>query len=79
MPTTTNTVVTFPKSSSIAAILYGSGKLLIEFQGAGRELGNVYSYSHVPESVVEGFIATASPGRYFQSYVRGQYTSKRLW
>lgn len=79
MSTPTSTVTTFPNSSSIAAILYDSGKLLVEFRGPRRELGNVYCYSSVPESVGLAFAWAESPGKYFQAYVRDRFVGKRLW
>jgi hypothetical protein len=79
MSMTKNMVMVFPNSSSVAGLLYNSGKLWVEFRGTKNELGNVYSYSEVPENIFLDFVVARSPGRYFRTFVRGQYATKRLW
>ena len=61
-------------SSAIASIGYNAAKqeLEVEFQS-----GNVYRYFGVPEEVYEDLLRAPSKGRYFGSFIRGQYDSAR--
>ena len=61
-------------SSAIAAVGYDPGKeeLEVEFRS-----GNVYRYFDVPEDVYEDLLQAGSKGRFFGSFIRGQYDSAR--
>lgn len=60
-------------SSSLSAIGYENGTLVVAFRGGG-----VYQYSGVPQAVAQGLWHAASKGRYYQSFVRGRYPAMRL-
>lgn len=61
-------------SSAIASVGYDPKRetLEVEFKS-----GNVYRYFDVPEEVYQDLLQARSKGRYFGSYIRGQYTSSR--
>ena len=60
-------------STSIAAVGYEAGCLFIAFRAGG-----VYSYDGVPEAVASALEHSPSKGRYYQSFVRGRYSSVRV-
>jgi KTSC domain len=47
--------------------------LIIRFKNGGE-----YSYSNVPEDVVEGLKSAGSPGRYFAAYIKTAYSYTRM-
>lgn len=59
-------------SSAIASVGYDPEKetLEVEFQS-----GNVYRYSGVPEEIYEDLLRARSKGRFFGTFIRGQYDS----
>jgi KTSC domain len=62
-------------SSQIASVMYDPKllELIIEFQS-----GAVYKYSQVDQVTVDGFPTADSPGRYFNSAVKGAFEYERL-
>ena len=61
-------------SSAICSVGYdpASETLEVEFQS-----GNVYRYSGVPEEIYEDFLQARSKGRFFGTFIRGQYESAK--
>jgi len=61
-------------SSAIASVGYDAAReeLEVEFQS-----GNVYRYFKVPREVYHDLLQAPSKGRYFGSFIRGQYESAR--
>jgi hypothetical protein len=59
-------------SSAIASVGYDPEKetLEVEFQS-----GNVYRYSGVPEEIYDDLLRARSKGRFFGTFIRGQYDS----
>lgn len=63
-------------STILASVGYDAGKQLLEIEFHD---GNVYQYSHVPESVYEGLMAAESHGRYFDQHVKkAEYPYRRI-
>lgn len=60
-------------STSIAAVGYETGCLFIAFRAGG-----VYRYDGVPEAVASALEHSPSKGRYYQSFIRGRYSSVRV-
>jgi len=51
-----------------------SNVLEIEFQN-----GSIYQYFNVPAKIYSGLTSAASPGRYFDAYIKkGGFASKRV-
>ena len=61
-------------SSAIASIGYDADKQELEVEFTS---GNIYRYFGVPEEVYEDLLQAPSKGRYFGSFIRGQYDSAR--
>ena len=61
-------------SSNIAAVEWDSETrdLTVDFLSGDR-----YIYAAVPESVANGFSASASPGQYFYRHIRDRYPYER--
>lgn len=69
-------VTDIPVSSSlIANAAYDSEaqELHLTFKSNGHR----WRYSNVPQSEVDAFASSISPGGYFLSNIRGQYTERR--
>jgi KTSC domain len=62
-------------SSQIASVMYDPKllELIVEFQS-----GAVYRYSQVDQITVDGFPNADSPGRYFNSAVKGAFEFERI-
>lgn len=60
-------------SSFIAAIGWTNGTLQVELLN-----GRIYEYYGAPRSVYSAFLSAPSKGKYFNAYVKGRYTSKRV-
>lgn len=62
-------------SSNIRAIGYDekTASLEVEFKGGG-----LYKYSGVSAGVYQGFMASPSKGRYFDSRIRDKYPTVKL-
>ena len=56
-------------SSSIRAVDYQSGTLLVQFHSSGT----VYSHPGVPVWVYLEFMAAASMGAYYARFIKGKY------
>jgi hypothetical protein len=61
-------------SSAIASVGYNAAReeLEVEFRS-----GNVYRYFDVPREVYKDLLQAPSKGRFFGSFIRGQYDSAR--
>lgn len=66
---------TFKNSSNLASAEYDaeSQVLTIQFHNGSR-----YAYQDVPERVFLELEKTESPGKYFNSFVRGVYGSAKI-
>ena len=62
------------KSSRISAVEYNDTTevLTIYFVRGGR-----YKYYKVPESIYKGILKSASPGNYFDMFIKPNYMSKK--
>lgn len=60
-------------SSSIAAIGYEGASLFVTFRKGGT-----YRYDGVPDATFRAFMASASKGAYYDSFIRGRYPSFRV-
>jgi len=56
------------RSSCIAWVDYNLGTLRIQFRN-----GSVYTFLDVPEIHYLGLLNASSPGRYFNTYLKGRY------
>ena len=63
-------------SSNIASIGYDEATQTLEVEFTGK--GAVYQYAAVPKDVFESFLKAESIGRYFQTYIRSNYTSTKI-
>jgi hypothetical protein len=61
-------------SSAIASVGYDPARETLELEFRS---GNVYRYFGVPQEIYEDLIHAPSMGRFFGSYIRGQYDSTR--
>jgi hypothetical protein len=61
-------------SSAIASVGYDPAREVLELEFRS---GNVYRYFGVPEEIYEDLLQAPSMGRYFGSFIRGQYDSAR--
>jgi hypothetical protein len=61
-------------SSAIASVGYDPGREVLELEFRS---GNVYRYFRVPEEVYQDLLRSPSKGRFFGSFIRGQYDSTR--
>ncbi len=61
------------QSSNVKAISFHEGTLEVEFKNGG-----VYRYQDVPGEVFERMKSATSVGRFFNSEIRGQYTSEKI-
>ena len=59
-------------SSNIKAIMQDEDGLNIEFQS-----GAIYHYAGVPDETAQGLLHASSPGRYFQNFIKDDYTGER--
>ena len=41
-------------------------------------IGSVYQYDNVPKTVFEDFLKADSYGRYFESNIKGHYSSRKV-
>ena len=62
----------FLNSSAIQRVDYdtASGNLDIWFQKSGGP----YTYYGVPSNIYQGLVSASSAGRYFDAYIRNQYS-----
>lgn len=62
-------------SSHLASAEYDEAEqtLTIEFTA-----GESWEYEGVPERVYHGLLRAASPGRYFQTYIKGAYPASEV-
>ncbi len=61
-------------SSAIASVGYSPDREELEVEFTS---GNVYQYFDVPREVYEDLLQARSKGRFFGSFIRGQYDSAR--
>jgi len=61
------------KSSNLKAVGYESEIMEIEFLN-----GSVYEYSEIPKKLHEDLMDAESIGKYYNQYIKGQFTSKKL-
>lgn len=61
------------KSSNLQSVGYDHRGLFVRFQG-----GTTYHYADVPKSVFEELVKADSPGRTFQSLIRGKYVHRQV-
>jgi hypothetical protein len=61
-------------SSAIASVGYDAAKEELEVEFTS---GNVYRYFDVPQEVYQDLLQAPSKGRFFGSFIRGQYESAR--
>ena len=61
-------------SSAIASVGYDAAKEELEVEVRS---GNVYRYFDVPQEVYQDLLQAPSKGRFFGSFIRGQYESAR--
>ena len=40
--------------------------------------GSIYQYEAVPERVYESFLGASSHGKFFESYIKNNYNSRRV-
>lgn len=62
-------------STSIRSIGYDSNSRMLEVEFTNQ---SVYDYSDVPASVYQRFIAAPSKGRFFDSYIKNLYRTRRI-
>ncbi len=62
----------FLKSSLIYSVSYENYKLLVNFTN-----GTSYVYYNVPYQVYEELINSDSPGKFYNTRIRGRFSSKR--
>lgn len=60
-------------SSNITSFATDGTSMLIKFNS-----GNVYKFAQVPTSVVEGFVAAESKGKYFASSIRSKFDTTKV-
>ena len=65
----------FRRSSNVRSASYDtpSSTLVVEFSSGTR-----YAYEAVPRTVLAGFFAAASAGRYFNRWIRDRYVTRKL-
>ena len=61
-------------SSAIASVGYSPDRAELEVEFTS---GNVYRYFDVPREIYEDLLQASSKGRFFGSFIRGQYDSAR--
>lgn len=71
----TKWVYNTPESTCFSRVGYDSrnNMLIVVFRDSGAE----YHYFDVPEDVWESFYDSASLGRYFNSYIKGNYAYRK--
>lgn len=62
------------ESSNVASIGYDPESQTLEVQFVN---GGLYSYGGVPDGLFEQFRDSNSPGRFFQSHIKGQYETRK--
>jgi hypothetical protein len=60
----------FLNSSALLAVDYDAWSKILTIQFTS---GGLYTFNGVPEWVFHGLISAASPGRYYNHYIRGRY------
>jgi hypothetical protein len=63
------------RSSLILSIGYNPFEQILEVELKG---GNLYQYYHVPQDVYNSFMRAASKGKFFDSYIKGHYSYRKL-
>ncbi len=64
-------------SSALASAGYDPAAQILEVEFAGN--GSVYRYYDVPETIYQSLISASSVGGYYNSSIRGQFISRRLY
>lgn len=62
-------------SSDLSEVGYDADNnaLVVEFKS-----GNTYQYSSVPQEVFDGLISAESVGKYFNQFIKGNYSYSKI-
>jgi len=63
------------KSSFFHSVGYDKKSQILEIEFLN---GGVYEYSEIPKKLHEDLMAAESHGKYYNQYIKGQFTSKKL-
>ena len=63
------------KSSFFHSVGYNKKSQILEIEFLN---GTIYEYSEIPKKLHEGLMAASSLGKYYNQYIKGQFSSKRL-
>lgn len=62
-------------SSNIVSIGYDEDEFILEIEFKSY---TVYQYMDVPENVFASLVSAGSKGKYFHTFIRGRYPTKRI-
>jgi hypothetical protein len=61
-------------SSFIKRVSYKKGKRLLKLE----MISGTYEYSEVPKRVFKDFLKASSAGRFYNSFIKGEFLSQRI-